>query len=42
MQIVVRPTTTRMPITGGKLNGGNQPIVTTQPAIRSGNTRKGT
>lgn len=27
--------------TGGKLNGSNQPVVTTAPAIRVNNTRKG-
>lgn len=28
----------RQPHTGGKLNGANQPIVTTQPAIRATTT----
>ena len=34
------PLTTRMPPSGGFLNGGNQPTNTIQPAIRSDNTRR--
>lgn len=35
-----QPNLVRLPPTGGKLNGTNQSIVTTRPAIRSSNTRK--
>jgi len=37
---ITSPLTTRMPPTGGKLNGQNQPISTTQPAITAKNGRK--
>lgn len=38
--VIPRPTTNRMPVTGGKLNSTNQPIVVTAPAIRTPNNRK--
>ncbi len=40
MELTPKSNLTRQPYTGGKLNGQNQPIVTTKPAIRVINTRK--
>lgn len=40
MKLGESSTTVRMPPSGGQLNGQNQPIVTTKPAIRATNTRK--
>jgi hypothetical protein len=39
IQAVKSSQATRMPPTGGALNGGNQPTNIIQPAIRSDNTR---
>ncbi len=40
MNGIAQPDTNRQPPTGGKLNGQNQPIAVTRPAIRSSNNRK--
>ncbi len=40
MKLTQGPNLVRLPPTGGQLNGQNQPIVTTKPAIRVPNTRK--